>query len=304
MLAPNSTGRAPMMSPSDAQKMTSYLFGLGTPQAVQAAAAKNQHDISFVALASSVAAAMKNVMAPQSAPPQGTVTQQTIQQMAPPQQMPQQLPENSGIGQLNPGQGVQSMAGGGITGEPHVPRFNGQKKDGSLVPGGGLTPYAPYVLGGVQERPDLSGAPAPVADAPVSGNSIKMPYYEAVDTPTLSYGESMSKIGNMLSNIPGWLTSQPGSGGPLENLPGWLTRQPGSGGPLDIASTPGTILLCQNSLLILQGQVLGVLVRIKALPLFPLPKKVLVLVLVLIKLFLLAPVLPLLVLVLLQMLRG
>jgi hypothetical protein len=126
-----------MMSPGDAQKMTSYLFGLGTPQAVQAAAAKNQHDISFVALASSVAAAMKNVMTPQAAPPQGTVMQQTVQQMAPPQQapqqmtppqqmpqqMPQQLPENSGIGQLNPGQGVQSMAGGGITGEPRVQHF-------------------------------------------------------------------------------------------------------------------------------------------------------------------------------------
>jgi hypothetical protein len=121
-----------MMSPGDAQKMTSYLFGLGTPQAVQAAAAKNQHNISFVALASSVAAAMKNVMTPQAAPPQGTVMQQAVQQMAPPeapqqmappQQMPQQLPENSGIGQLNPGQGVQSMAGGGITGEPHVRHY-------------------------------------------------------------------------------------------------------------------------------------------------------------------------------------
>ena len=230
MFAPNSTGRAPIMSPGDAQKMTSYLFGLGTPQAVQAAATKNQHDINFVALASSVAAAMKNVMAPQSAPPQGTVTQQAIQQMAPPQQAPQhmappqqapqQLPETSGIGQLNPGQGVQSMAGGGITGEPRVQHF----AEKGLVPGGGLTPYAPYVLGGAQERPDLSGAPAPVADAPVSGNSIRMPYYEAVDTPTLSYGESMSKIGNTLSNIPGWLTSQPGSGGPLDSASTPVTK--------------------------------------------------------------------------------
>ena len=139
------------MSPGQANQLTSYLYGLKTPEAVQAYAAQHQNDINVVGIASGVANAMKRAqqqMTPQQ--PQPSVTQQAIAQMAPrgqmPQQMPQQapqmtpqgqpmqqapqaqLPENTGIGQL-PVPSMQSMAGGGITGEPvhmdhGVRRFN------------------------------------------------------------------------------------------------------------------------------------------------------------------------------------
>jgi hypothetical protein len=145
------------MTPSQAQQLTSYLYGLKTPEAVQQFAAQHQNDINVVGLASGVANAMKAAsQSQQLLMPQGTVTQQAISQMAsrgqmpqqtPPQitpqapQMPppsqaalppqatQQLPENSGIAQL-PVQNMQSMAGGGITGEPR--RF----AVGDLVPAG------------------------------------------------------------------------------------------------------------------------------------------------------------------------
>ena len=123
------------MTPGQAQQLTSYLYGLKTPEAVQQFAAQHQNDINVVGLASGVANAMRSASQAQQQPtPQGTVTQQAIAQMAPrapmPPQMPQQalqpqaapqsqaaqqLPENSGIAQL-PAQNMQSMAGGGITG--------------------------------------------------------------------------------------------------------------------------------------------------------------------------------------------
>ena len=131
------------MSPGQASQLTSYLYGLKTPEAVQAYAAQHQNDINVIGIASGVANAMKRAQQ-QSAPqqPQPSVAQQTIAQMAPrapmpqqapqmapqgqpmPQQAPQaQLPENNGIGQL-PVPSMQSMAGGGITGEPkNVPGF-------------------------------------------------------------------------------------------------------------------------------------------------------------------------------------
>lgn len=131
MIAPNAQGQAPSMTPVQAQQLTSYLYGLKTPQAVQQFAAQHQNDINVVGLASGVANAMKNASAPQQPVPQGTVAQAAIAGMAPqpqpqmqapvPQAAPQpqatqQLPENSGIAQL-PTQGIQSMAGGGIVGE-------------------------------------------------------------------------------------------------------------------------------------------------------------------------------------------
>ena len=133
MITPNPQGQPATMSPSQASQLTSYLYGLKTPEAVQAYAARHQHDINVVGIASGVANAMKRVRQ-QPAQPQPSVTQEAIAQMAPraqmPQQMPQQepqmppqgqsapqLPEESGIGQL-PVPSMQSMAGGGITGEP------------------------------------------------------------------------------------------------------------------------------------------------------------------------------------------
>ena len=131
MIAPSQTGQTPMITPTQANQLTSYLYGLKTPEAVQQYAMQHQSDINVVGLASSVANAMKRaqgVQQPQQ--PQGTVAQQAVASMAQPQPQPmqppspmmpqaaQQLPETSGIAQL-PAQNMQKMAGGGITGEPH-----------------------------------------------------------------------------------------------------------------------------------------------------------------------------------------
>ena len=159
------------MSPGQANQLTSYLYGLKTPEAVQAYAAQHQNDINVVGIASGVANAMKRAqqqMTPQQ--PQPSVTQQAIAQMAPRGQMPQQapqmapqgqpmqqapqaqLPENTGIGQL-PVPSMQSMAGGGITGEPM--KFSG--KDQNLVPS------APYGQA-IEDRAAVMGLPAAAAD--------------------------------------------------------------------------------------------------------------------------------------------
>jgi len=157
MIAPNPQGQPATMSPAQANQLTSYLYGLKTPEAVQAYAAQHQNDINVVGIASGVANAMKRAQQqqqPQQVQP--SVTQQAIAQMAPraqmPQQMPQQapqmapqgqpmqqppqaqLPENTGIGQL-PVPSMQSMAGGGITGEP-VHMENGVRR---FDPGGSVS---------------------------------------------------------------------------------------------------------------------------------------------------------------------
>jgi hypothetical protein len=120
-----------MITPTQANQLTSYLYGLKTPEAVQQYAMQHQSDINVVGLASSVANAMKRAQGMQQPQqPQGTVAQQAVASMAQPQPQPmqppspmmpqaaQQLPETSGIAQL-PAQNMQKMAGGGITGEPH-----------------------------------------------------------------------------------------------------------------------------------------------------------------------------------------
>ena len=131
MIAPSQTGQTPMITPTQANQLTSYLYGLKTPEAVQQYAMQHQSDINVVGLASSVANAMKRAQGMQQPQqPQGTVAQQAVASMAQPQPQPmqppspmmpqaaQQLPETSGIAQL-PAQNMQKMAGGGITGEPH-----------------------------------------------------------------------------------------------------------------------------------------------------------------------------------------
>ena len=67
------------------------------------------------------------------------MTQMSVPQMPPQQQMPpqmaqQQLPENTGIGQL-PAPNMQGMADGGIVGyaDGGVPRYQGNSTDGSVV---------------------------------------------------------------------------------------------------------------------------------------------------------------------------
>lgn len=184
------------MTPGQAQQLTSYLYGLKTPEAVQQFAAQHQNDINVVGLASGVANAMRSAAQAQQQPtPQGTVTQQAIAQMAPrapmPQQAPQpqaapqsqaaqQLPENSGIAQL-PAQNMQSMAGGGITG------FAGDDPDdGSLVP-------APMpVRGGYYNKPiDLTGA----AIAPHRGyTSTGVPAAAFAQQPQGPFRGSMSGV--------------------------------------------------------------------------------------------------------------
>jgi hypothetical protein len=121
---------------------------------LQQYAALHKNDPYIVSLAMSVANTKKQAEVAKNGlaglQPQPKVVDQEIAQMvAPPpqQQMPpqmaqQQLPENIGIGQL-PAQNMQGMADGGIVGYAdggHIPRYQGNTTDGSLVqnqlPGG------------------------------------------------------------------------------------------------------------------------------------------------------------------------
>ena len=175
------------MSPSQASQLTSYLYGLKTPEAVQAYAAQHQNDINVVGIASGVANAMKRAQQqqqPQQVQP--SVTQQAIAQMAPraPQQAPQmapqgqpmqqapqaQLPENTGIGQL-PVPSMQSMAGGGITGEPvHMER--GVRR---FDPGGLTAPVR-----------SINGGKTWFLDVPDTIPDPSVPYYREIPNPMAS----------------------------------------------------------------------------------------------------------------------
>jgi hypothetical protein len=121
-------------------------------QALQQYAAMHKNDPYTVSLALAESNRRKDMRmgaTPQPGQMPKVVDQDIAQMMAPPPQqimpqqarpqMPQQLPENTGIGQL-PAQNMQGMADGGIVGyaEGGVPRYQGNTTDGSLVqlPGG------------------------------------------------------------------------------------------------------------------------------------------------------------------------